>query len=801
MLSQDIRHALRTLVNTPGFSLPAVLTIALGIAANTGVFSVVNAALIRSLPFPEPDRLMQVAERNEKLKIPYLVASPLNYLSWKEQTRTFQELGAFGFGTYSLTGRGEPEQVAGGPITASLVPLLGLRPVAGRSFADREDTPGAPPVAMISEALWQRRFGGDPAVIDQPLVVNGTVYTLVGVMGRELNRLTGGDLWVPMIIDPGRENRLAHYVNVVGRLRPGVSMETAQAEMDVISRRVAEQYPEVRDWTIRLRSFFDWFVSEQLRTALVVLQGAVALVLLVVCANVANLLLSRAAGRQAEFAIRAAMGGTRVRIARQLITEGLLLSLAGGATGLLLAAWLIHLFNALPANLQPIADVRIDASVLLFTLGAALVTGVLFSLAPAWHGTRADVQGILKQGSRASRSHLRPLWRNGQAAAQLALATVLVIGAGLLAQSLLRLQQVPLGFDPSNVLMFRLSLPAAKYATHARAWAFYSELIQSLERLPGVRHVAMSSALPFGGGSYSITAVSTPSRSVLPTGTAVTFDWRVVSPGFFRTLGIPLHSGRGLAEQDSPTSPPVMAVSRALARTLWGDDDPIGKVIHLEHARGSMKADYTVVGVVGDVRGVRLSEERPTMYYSTSFRLSPAMEVAVRTVGDPEAILPVVRKRIAEMDPELPLAGVQTLEQAISAGASQPRFNTVLLLAFAVLALVIAAVGIYGALACSVSRRTHEIGVRIALGAEPSRVLRQIVGEGMVVGVAGTLAGLAIALAASRVLANLLFGVRPRDPLTFAATGIALAVVALVACAAPAWRASRVNPVVALRSE
>jgi putative ABC transport system permease protein len=800
MLTQDIRYALRMLVNAPTFSLAAVLTIALGIAANASVFSVVNAALIRSLPFPEPDGLMQVAERNEKLHIPYLVASPLNYLSWKELTRTLQ-LGAFGFGTYSLTGRSEPEQVAGGPITASLVPLLGLRPVAGRSFAEGEDTPGAPPVVLISEALWQRRFGGDSAVIDRPLVVNGTPYTLVGVMGPELNRLTRGDLWIPMIIDPARENRLAHYISVVGRLGPGVSMETAQAEMDVISRRIAGQYPEVRDWTIRLRSFFDWFVSEQMRTALVVLQGAVALVLLVVCANVANLLLSRAAWRQKEFAIRTAMGATRMRIARQLITEGLLLSLVGGAAGLLLATWAVRLFNALPANLQPVADVRIDAAVLVFTLGAAAVTGVLFSLAPAWHGTRADIQGILKQGSRTIHSHLRPLWRNLQAAVQLALATLLVIGAGLLAQSLLHLQQVPLGFNPSSVLMFRLSLPAVKYSGHTAAWTFYRELTQSLERLPGVRGVAISSALPFGDGTYSITAVSTPNRSVLPEGTSVTFDWRVVSPGFFRTLGIPLLKGRALTEQDSPTSPPVMVVSWVLARTLWGDDDPIGKVIHLDHARGNMKADYTVVGVVGDVRGVRLGEERPTMYYSTSFRLSPAMEVAIRTVGDPEAILPAVRKRIAEMDPDLPLAAVQTLEQGISAGASQPRFNAVLLLTSAALALVIAAVGIYGALACSVSRRTHEIGVRIALGAEPVHVLRQIVREGMVVGIAGIAAGLAIAFGASRVLANLLYGVEPRDPLTFGATGIALALVALAACTAPAWRASRVDPVVALRSE
>jgi putative ABC transport system permease protein len=344
-------------------------------------------------------------------------------------------------------------------------------------------------------------------------------------------------------------------------------------------------------------------------------------------------------------------------------------------------------------------------------------------------------------------------------------------------------------------------LPATKYPGHTKSWAFYKQLLESLDSLPGVRGVALSSALPFGGGMYSITVVTTPSRSVLPPETALTFDWRVVSPGFFRTLGIPLLRGRDFTEGDSPESTPVMVVSRALATKLWGEDDPIGKVVHLVHARGPMKADYTVIGVVGDVRGVSLNDERPTMYYSTSFRLMPAMEVAVRVNGAPEEMLPAVRRRIRSLDPELPLAAVQTLEEGISSSASQPRFNTVLLLAFAGVALLIAAVGIYGALAYSVSLRTREIGVRMALGAEPARVMRQVVREGMAVGAVGTLMGLGVAVAASRVLASLLFGIEVRDPQTFGATAIVLAAVALIACAAPAWRASRVDPIIALRAE
>jgi putative ABC transport system permease protein len=802
MLPHDVRHALRMLRKAPGFTAAAVLTIALGIAANTAVFSVVNAAMIRALPFADPSRLMQVAERNEKLNLPFFSVSSLNYLSWKEQTRTFEDLGAFGFANYTLTGRGDPEEVSGNSISPSLVPLLGLRPLAGRTFRTDEDKPGNALVAMIGESLWQRRFGRDPAVVGRPLTVNGVAYTLVGVMGPELKLLTGGgELFVPMVIDPTRDNRLSHVINVIGRLRPGVTMTIAQAEMDAISRRVVEQYPDVRDWTIRIRSFDDYLVQDEVRTALKVLLGAVTLVLLIVCANVANLLLARAVGRKKEFAIRGALGASRVRLGRQLVTEGLALSLAGGALGLLLAVWAVRLLNVLPENQQPVAGIRIDTAVLLFTLAASVVTGVLFGVAPAWHGTRTDLNEALKHGARSSRSHLRPLLRNGQAGLQLALATVLVVGAGLLTQSLLRLQHVPVGFDAASVVTFRLTLPATKYPNHAKSWAFYKQMLESIARLPGVRGAAISSALPFGSGAYTRTPMSTPSRSVLPAGTQLPIDWRVVSPGFFRTLGIPLVLGRDFTEADSPQSTPVMVVSRGMARKYWGEDDPIGKIVHLVNARGRTVADYTVVGVVGDVRNISLNEELPTVYYSSSWRLWPSMEVAVRVQGVAGAILPMIRKEVHALDPDLPLAAVQTLEQTMSASASQPRFNAVLLLLFAGLALVVAGIGTYGVLAYSVSQRTHEIGMRVALGAERSTVVRLIVREGMIVGISGIAAGLLGAVALSRVVKSMLFGIDAQDPLTFVAAALALLAVALVACAAPAWRAARVDPIVALRAE
>jgi putative ABC transport system permease protein len=801
MLLQDIRFAVRSLRRAPVFAVAAVLTIALGIAANTAVFSVVNAVLVRSLPFEEPARLMEVAERNERLNLPYFASSTLNYQSWKGMTRTFERMGAFGFATYTLLGGGEPEQVTGGPISPALVPLLGLRPLAGRAFREGEDTAGSPPVVLIGEALWKRRFGADRAAVGQPVTVDGRACTLVGVMGPELTLLTGGELWMPMVIDATRENRLSHVITAVGRLRRGVSMETAQAEMDGIGRRVVEQYPDVRDWTIRIRPLSKYLVSDQLRTAVLVLMGAVVLVLLIVCANVANLLLARAVGRQKELAIRTAMGASRARLVRQLLTEGVLLSLAGGVIGVLMAGGAVDLFNAIPTAQRPVAGVRIDAAVLLFSLGASVLTGLLFGVAPAWHGSRANINVVLQQGSRSSRSHARPLLRHSQAAAQLVLATVLVIGAGLLAQSLWRLQRVPVGFDTERVLTFRVALPPATYPDHTASWAFYKRLIGSLETLPGVRGVAISSGLPFGAGAYTRTPMSTPSRSVMPSGTQIPIDWRVVSPGYFKTLGIPLLAGRDFTDMDSPASEPVMIVTRAFARKYWGDDDPVGKVVHLVNARGKQRADYTVVGMVGDTRNVTLTEELPTVYYSSSWRLWPSMEVAVRTAGPPEGVLPAARGRIRALDPGLPISAVQTMDQAMSASASQPRFNALLLVAFAGIALLIAAIGIYGVLAYSVSQRVQEIGVRMALGAERGTVMRLIVGQGLTVALAGVGVGLALAAAASRVLASLLFGVDARDPFTFGAGAVVLTVVAVAACAVPAWRASRVDPVVALRAE
>ena len=797
VLLQDLRYTARMMWKAPAFTAAVVLTVALGIGANTAIFSFVYAVMLRPLPYQSPQRLMQVAERNDKLNLPRFGASVLNYLSWAEQTQTFERLGAVGFGSYNVSGQGDPEQFTGSRISPSLMPLLGISPIAGRAFADSEDKPGSAPVVMISEGLWKRRFGGEPSLVGRNLTLNGVDCTVIGVAPASLALLTGGDIWAPLTIDPGREIRLNHVILVFGRLKAGVTPQQAQAEMDTIATRVGQQYPEVKDWGIRLITMTDAFVSSQLQTGLWVLLGAVACVLLIACANIANLLLARAASRQKEIAIRTAMGASQSRLLRQLLVESLSLSLAGGLVGMVGAVWAVRAINGvLPPNLLPIPDVSVDAVVLLFAAGMTAVTGVLFGLAPAWHASKTDLNAMLKQTARST-GGARPRLRNTLAAAELALATVLLIGAGLLVQSLFELQRVRLGFQPAGVLTFQLSLPASKYPG-AKGPAFYRELLESLRAVPGVRAAAVSSGVPFGNGNYTTTPVVTVGKSVVPPGTAIPIDWRIVSPGFFRALEIPLLRGRDFTEGDVITSQQVMVVSQSTAQKFWGTDDPIGHTIAQPGPDGR---SWTVVGVVGDVRSTALNRESSTMYMPSPARVWPLMDVIVRTEGAPESALPAVRQKVHALDPELPVATVRPLAEWVSNNAAQPRLNAMLLVVFAGVALLIAAVGTYGVLAYSVSQRTREIGLRLALGAPRVRVLRLIVREGMTMGIVGIGAGLVCAVAVSQVLGSLVFGVPVRDPATFTVVSLVLAVVALAACAVPALRASRVDPMISLREE
>jgi len=716
LLLTDLRYAARVLRKSPLVTLAILFTVALAIGANTAIFSVVNAVLLRPLPYEQPGRLVWVAERNDSLKLQAFAASVLNYLSWKEQSQTFSRMGALGFATFNLTGQGEPERFTGGTLTASLFPLLALKPILGRSFRDENERPGAEKVVMIGEALWKRRFGSDPSIVGKTLTLNGIATRVVGVAPAALVPLSNGDMWMPLTIEPAKEIRLNHVIIALGRLRPGVTLEQAQGEMDVVAGNIGRQYAEVKDWGIRLVTLNNLFVSPPLRTALVVLLAAVGCVLLIASANVANLLLARAASRQKDVAVRTAIGASRARLLVQLLVESIMLSAIGGVVGTLAAMWSVGAINALlPPNLLPTA-VSVDATVLLFALVLTIVTGLLFGIAPAWHSAKTDLNAVLMQATRAS-SGVRPGLRNGLAAAELALATVLLIGSVTIGQSAL------------------------------------------------------------------------PPEAAVPT------DWRFVSPGYFKAMSIPLLQGREFVDGDMPsTAPLTVIVSQATARRFWGDTDPIGRILHRQ---GDLKRQYTVVGVVGDVRHSTLTTESPAIYYP-SVALAQAVDVVVRTDGPPTSVLSAVRQRVHALDASLPISTVRTMDEWLANSAAQPRLNAVLLVIFAGVAMLIAAIGIYSVLAYSVNQRTREIGLRMALGAPRGHVLKMIVREGMTVGTVGVVSGLIAALAISRVLSSLVFGVEVRDPLTYGGVALGLAVIAFIACVIPALKASRVDPIVAL---
>jgi putative ABC transport system permease protein len=798
-LAGDFRFALRMIRRAPMFAAAVVLTVTVGIAANATIFTVVNAVLIRSLPYSQSERIMQVAEKNEKLDLPTFGVSALNFLSWREQTETFEQLAAIGFAPVTVSGFGDPEQLTANRISPALTRVLGIKPIAGRAFRPDEEKPG-PAVAMIGEGLWKRRFGADRDLVGRTVLLDGAPTTIVGIAPASLKLIGGGEVYLPLVIDPGKEIRLNHVLIVFGKRKPGVTPQQAQAEMDTMAARLGKQYPEVKDWGIHLLSLFDSFVTSDLKTGLLVLEVAVALVLLIACANLANLLLARAASRQKEMAVRTAMGATGVQLVRQLLVESVLLALVGGGAGLLGAVAAVRaLVRWLPDGTLPIPDVQVDQTVVWFSFGLTIATGVLFGLAPALRMAQVPTSHTLKEAGRGSTGGMRGWLRDGLAAGEVALAGILLIGAGLLIQSLGNLERVRLGFESHGLITFQLGLPVAKYPLADKGPDFYRTLVEDLKSIPGAEGAAVSSGIPFGAGNYSRHPMITTEASNLPPGTAVPIDWRSISPGYFETLHIPLLRGRAFTEADVQSAPLVMVVSQSTARRFWGDADPIGRTL-----RPSAKPEiaYTIVGEVGDVHDQVLNQQVPQLYYAIAQRGSwPLMDVVVRASGPPEALLPAIRHRIAQLDRGLALANVNSMDQWVANSAAQPRLDTTLLTVFASLAVLIAAIGIYGVLAYSVNQRTREIGVRMALGATPGSVLKLIVGEGMKVVMLGVAVSLAGGLALGRAVSSLVFGVTVRDPATFAVVAAALTLVALAACVIPARRAARVDPLVALRHE
>ena len=810
-LLQDIRYGVRMLLKRPSFTLIAVVALALGIGANTAIFSVVNAVLLRPLPFAEAGRLMNVWETNPQRGQTRAAVSYPDFADWREQNHSFDYMSTYHDSDFILTGGGEPLRLLGAVVNADLFPLLGAQPAIGRTFRPDEDKPGeGGRVVVLGHGLWQRQFGSDPNVVGRAVTLNGNSYTVVGVMPAGFTfpiESTPIELWTTVAEDAsGKEPitgmRGAHYMNVIARLKPGVTEAQAQGEMDTISARLAQQYPDTNAHRgTNVMSALESLVGD-VRPALLILLGAVGCVLLIACANVANLLLARATTRHKEIAIRAALGASRLRVVRQLLTESVLLALAGGALGLLVALWGGDLLMALSGDELPRAtQINLDWRVLGFTLLVSCVTGVLFGLVPALHAARFDLTESLKEGGRTGgEGGRRNRVRGALIVAEVAVALVLLVGAGLLVESLRRLQQVNPGFDAHNVLTATVSLPEAQYKTEQQV-EFYRNLRERIAQLPGVTSASVVFPLPLGGDRIGI-SFETEGRPLPKSDLPVT-ELRMVTPDYFRTLNIPLVKGRDFTVRDDARAPGVIIVNEAFARKFFPDEDPIG-----HRVKPGISTDENdpvmreIVGVVGNVKHKSLSAAvEPEAYVPHAQIPFGSMTLVVKTAGDASGLAGAVRNEVRALDKDLPVYNVKTLDDYLAISVAQPRFNTLLLASFAALALVLTAVGLYGVMSYSVVQRTHEIGVRIALGAQRRDVLKLVVGQGMLLALIGTGLGLLASLAATRVLASLLYEVSAADPLIYAGITLLLTTVALVACYIPARRATKVDPMIALRYE
>ncbi len=798
-LWQDLRFGFRMLAKSPGFTAVAVLTLALGIGANTAIFSVVNAVLLRPLDYSDPDQLYVLWGHHPQ--IGREVASLPDFVDWREQNQSFEDLAAMSRRSMNLTGRGEAERVIGARVSASLFPLLRVETIRGRAFSPEEDRPGAERVAILSHGLWQRRFGSDPAFVGETITLDGESYAVIGVAPPEFQFPGRVEVWIPLAMEVDPTERRGDFLLVLGRLKPGVTQEQAQAEMTTIAQRLEQQYPNSNTkWGIEIVSLHEQVVGN-IRPALLVLLGAVGFVLLIACANVANLLLARAAAREKEIAVRAALGAGRGRLVRQLLTESLLVAIIGGALGLLLALWGIDILLALnPDDVPRLSGVGVDGWVLGFTLGISLLTGILFGLVPAVQISRPDLHESLKEGGRTSGGSLRHRTRHILVVAEVALALVLLIGAGLMIRSFDRLQRVSPGFNPENLLTMRISLPPAKYPERQHVLNFFDQLLERVRSLPGVQSASTIDNPYIGGGgnylSFIVEGQPTP-----PLDQVVDAQVRSVTPGFHRMLGVPLLRGRSLTGQDGPGNRLVCVINETMARRYFPDRDPLGQRVAFDGPDGQPRW-REIVGVVGDVRQGGLdAEPYPEILLPEAQRTIPAITLMVRTANDPHTLAGAVRGEVQAMDPDQPVYAVRTMDDIMKASVAQRRFNMLLLGSFAAVALLLAAVGIYGVISYSVSRRTHELGIRMALGAQPRDIFKLVVGQGMVLVVIGVGIGLAASFGLTRFLSSLLFEVSTTDPATFAGVSLLLAAVALLACYIPARRATRVDPLVALRYE
>jgi putative ABC transport system permease protein len=798
-LLQDVRYAARRLLKSPGFAVVAVGALTLGIGANTAIFSVVNSVLLRPLPYPEPEQLVQVWESRPLQNMPRTEVAPHEFLAWAGQSQSFRQLAANDFTEYNLTGRGEPERVTGALVTASYFPLFGVSPARGRVFLAEEDEPGKNNVVVLGHDLWRSRFGSDLSVVGQSVSLDGVPCTVVGVMPRGFSLPNGAGLARPIAFGAADRARAgSHFLNVYGRLKEGVTVARAEGEMAAVAGRVEQDFGDANaGHRVVLVPLHEQVVGGA-RTALLVLLGAVGLVLLIACANVANLLLARAAGRRREVAVRSALGASRWRIVRQLLAESLLLSALSGAAGLLLAVWGVDLLVSLdPTGVQRAGEVTLDWRVLGFTLGLSLLTGLLFGLAPALQASKADFNETLKEGGRSAQGLGRSRLRGALVVSEVALTLVLLVGAGLLVKSFRQLLAVEPGFDPHGVLTMDVALPQAKYAERQQITSFYERLIEQAAAMPGVEAAGAVSVLPLAGNDNS-NFVQIEGRPPQPPGQALRAGRRNVSAGYFRALGIPVKLGRAFSASDSMDAQPVVVINEAMARSFFAGEEPIGKRIRT----GDRSPWVEVVGVVGDVRHRGLDvDTRPEMFFPHLQTPSRQMTLAVRTAGDPLALAGPLRERVRELDRDQPVGNVKTMEAWVGESVASRRFSVLLLGVFACVAAGLAALGLYGVVSYTVAQRTHEIGLRVALGASPRDVLRLVIRQGMTLTLVGTAVGLLAALALTRVMSGLLYGVGATDPATFVTVPLLLVAVALLACYLPARRATNVDPMVALRHE
>jgi putative ABC transport system permease protein len=801
MLIQDLLYGLRTLIRKPAFTLVAITVLALGIGANTAIFSVVYSVLLRPLPFKDPGRLVMLFSHNTRQDVSYSTLSADDLSDFQKQNDVFEGLAAVtGKWAFSINLTGEAEQIFGSWVSANFFQVLGQPPQIGRAFSAQEDLPSGNHVTILSFEMWQRRFGGSPDMLGKTLMIGGTPYQVVGVMARGFRFLEDAELWLPAGQNPvGQRGRNVRYINAIARLKPGVSLEQADAAMKTIAARLENQYADTNTgFTTDLRFLLD-HVTSQARRTLYMLLAAVGFVLLIACANIANLLLVRSVDRQREVAVRAALGADRGRLVKQFLTESMLLSVLGSALGLLLARWGIRLLVSMSPNIPRLDEIRIDLWVLAFTLSLSLATGMIFGLVPAIQATHADFQEKLKESGRGGSSGApRRRLRSALVVSEVALALVLLISSGLLIRSFVRLINVDPGYRTENMVVVNTLVPPTKYPQPQQRLDLYYSLEEKLKSLPGIINAGAVSRFPLSGvtGSNNITSFFTIEGHTVATGERPEIDYRIASTDYFETMGIPLIRGRKFTRQDATQ---VALINEAAAGKFWPDSDPVGKRVNFGNP--AQTPWVTIIGIVGNVRHLGLEvEPRPEVYrpYPNNPLTAPA--IAVRTALNPRDMTALIRSELHLVEKEMPIT-IATIDQLIDLSVAQRRFSMTLLGIFAVLAMVLAVVGIYGVMSYVVSQRTAEIGLRIALGAERSHVVKMVVYEGLSLTAAGVVLGLALSMAATRMLAGLLFGVTSTDPLTYVAVSFVLAAVAVMACCIPALRASRVDPLVALRYE